>query len=93
MQTGSLTVGTTAVAVPVTETLTYGVTLLSDAGNTGVVSFSTNPNVNMTPGSANAGYPLGDGLTDFVPAEDLRHGVTLYVISDTASQTVYWKAS
>lgn len=92
MQTGSITVGTTALPVPVTETLTYGVTLLSDAANDEVVYFSTNPSVNATAGSADAGYPLGDGLTDFIPAEDLRHN-TLYVIAGGAGQTVFWKAS
>jgi hypothetical protein len=77
---GQTTVGETAVVLASSATLTQGVTIKSKASNTGKIYVGNSDSV-----TSSTGHILSPGDSVFVACNDLA---LLYLISDTASQSV-----
>ena len=98
MQLGVLTVGTTAVQVPLVTPLNflYGLRLLAREGNSGNVYVGIVPNINTSGGNLVAqGAPATSNPTT-IPAEHItQQGAAgqVWLVADASNQTVDWSAA
>lgn len=92
MQAAAITVGTSAVQVPVSGTPSLGVRLLARNANSGDVYLGTTSGVTTSTGVL---IPKGDpGVVAqyTVPADHFVAGKSVYLIASGASQVVDWSA-
>lgn len=92
MQAASITVGTSAVAVPITITPSRGMRLLARNGNSGNVYLGTAADVTTATGVLVAKGTPGSVAPLTIPPEHFNPSRPVYLIADAVSQVVDWSA-